>query len=257
MPEVTEPTGFSEGMCHEADCLEAMKMLPDRSIDHIITDPPYGETTHSGQVQVQRQEHSRHLESVSVVPALSFEPLNDESRVLYALEFARIAKSWVVVFAEAEQVGRWKSALEYAGCVYKRACIWVKPNAMPQFSGDRPGQGYEAFVCAWCSPGRSRWNGGGKSGNYVHPIPRGENRYHETQKPMGLMMEIVNDFTNPGDLILDPFAGSGTTLIAAKKLERRFMGFEMNEDYCDVANQRLSDPMFLPERLRSSQLILL
>jgi site-specific DNA-methyltransferase (adenine-specific) len=117
--------------------------------------------------------------------------------------------------------------------------------------------GEEHFVCVWCSPTRSEWNGGGKIGLYFHPIPRGDKRYHETQKPFSLMVEILEDFTNPGQLVMDPFAGSGTTLIAAKALGRKFLGVEAHPEYCKVANERILDPMSLPERFRGSQMVLL
>lgn len=246
------------GSCSPRDCLAAMRELPGGSIDHVITDPPYEPETHYGQVQARRAERSRFLESVSVKPGLSFEPLSDETRSAYAQEMVRVSRGWVLVFCQVEALAKWKLALESAGAAYKRAAVWVKPNAMPQFSGDRPGQGYEVFVCAWASPGRSVWNAGGKVGVYFHPIPRGEDRFHETQKPFSLMREIVQDFTKKDELILDPFAGSGTTLLAAKKLDRRFIGFEQNPEYCRIVNERLADPYFLPDNKRSvSQLSLI
>lgn len=239
------------------DCLEVMRTMPEKSVHHTITDPPYeARGAHSGQVQERRKERSRHLESVSVIPGLSFEPLSDETRVLYALEFVRITRGWVIVFCQAEAVGKWKLALEYAGSTYKRTCIWVKPNAMPQFSGDRPAQGYEQFVCAWCSPGRSVWYGGGKVGNYTHHIPRGDDRHHETQKPFSLMAEIITDFTAPEELILDPFCGAGTTLLAAKTLGRKYIGIELNTQYAEIVKQRLEDPQYLPEKFRTTQMVL-
>lgn len=254
--QTSETRTERENACVIGDCLSEMKSLGAKSIDHLISDPPYEDSAHHDQVAARRAQRNRHLESVEK-QELSFEPLTDETRVLYALEMVRVTRGWVLVFCQAEAVGKWKAALEYAGATYKRTCAWVKPNAMPQFSGDRPGQGYEQFVCAWCSPGRSVWNGGGKIGLYFHAIPRGNDRYHETQKPFGLMAEMIEDFTNPGQIILDPFAGSGTTLIAAKALGRRFLGIEQNPEYAKIANERILDPASLPERFRGSQLALL
>lgn len=250
-------TQILPGACYNVDFLEAIREMPDKSVDHIITDPPYEAEAHQQQVQVRKSGRGRRLENVSLIPGLSFEPLRASSRTDFAREMVRVSRGWILAFCQIEAVGKWRKALRASGASYKRTCIWLKPNAMPQFSGDRPGQGYEVFVCAWASPGRSEWNAGGKSGVYVAPIPRGDSRYHETQKPFGLMAEIISDFTKPGDLILDPFAGSGTTLVAAKKLERQFIGFEKIDSYCDVANQRISDPLFLPDRVRGKQLSLL
>lgn len=67
-----------------------------------------------------------------------------------------------------------------------------------------------------------------------------EEKYHPTQKPLGVMIKIIEDYTNASDLILDPFMGSGTTLVAAKALGRKAIGIEMNKQYCDIAVKRLA-----------------
>ena len=89
-----------------------------------------------------------------------------------------------------------------------------------------------------------RWNGGGLPATWTHLKVAG---YHPTGKPELLVMEWVAQFTDEGELILDPFMGSGTTLVAAKRLGRRAIGIELNEDYCKVAVSRLRQralPMF-------------
>jgi DNA modification methylase len=101
--------------------------------------------------------------------------------------------------------------------------------------------GYESIVCAHAH-GRSRWNGGGKRGVYetvrASTYEHGP-ALHMTEKPMPLMQALVHDFTDPGDTILDSFAGSGTTLLAAKSLGRKCIGIEREEKYCEVAAKRL------------------
>lgn len=89
--------------------------------------------------------------------------------------------------------------------------------------------------------GRKRWNGGGKRGVYRHAT-NGERgvKPHPSTKPEPLMSELLMDFTDVGELILDPFCGSGTTLAAAKKLGRKAIGIEREEKYCEVAARRLS-----------------
>ena len=102
------------------------------------------------------------------------------------------------------------------------------------------------LALGWAGEGRSVWNGGGKRGVYEFMVNNfgregGYNaRQHPTQKPLGLMEALLRDFTDPGDLILDPFAGSGSTGVAAKRLGRRFIGFELNAKYHAIAQARIN-----------------
>ena len=134
---------------------------------------------------------------------------------------------------------KWRAALEAAGAVYKRTCIWVKPDGKPQYSGDRPGIGYEAIV-ACHAPGRSSWNGGGSHGVFIVNKGGDPRPGPQTQKPLALMELLVRLFSNPGELILDPFAGSGTTGVTAVRLGRRFLGWEMSPTYADMARKRIA-----------------
>lgn len=92
---------------------------------------------------------------------------------------------------------------------------------------------------AWCSPGgparviRHLWDGAHKASEQF------ESRVHPTQKPVALMARLVNDHSEPGQLVLDPYMGSGTTLRAAKDLGRRAIGIEIEERYCEIAAKRL------------------
>lgn len=143
-----------------------------------------------------------------------------------------------------ESSNLWSESLTAAGLEYLRTCAWIKLGGAPQFTGDRPAVGFEAIVA--CHPiGKKRWNGGGRAGVFSHPtaIDRrhtGEAREHTTQKPLSLMAELVGLFTDPGETILDPFMGSGTTLRAAKDLRRKAIGIEVSERYCEVAAKRMA-----------------
>lgn len=101
--------------------------------------------------------------------------------------------------------------------------------------------GYESIVVAH-APGKSKWNGGGKIGVYdvLRNHNGGEPFDHPTQKPLELMERLVRDFTDPGDTIVDPFAGSGTTGVAALRLGRKFIGWERDPKYHAIAVKRLS-----------------
>ena len=133
---------------------------------------------------------------------------------------------------------------------YKRTCVWVKPDGMPQLTGDRPGMGYESIVCMH-TEGRSEWNGGGRVGVFTHlsrpaaeqgaVYVKGQQRSdHPTVKPLALMLDLVGLFTSPGDLILDPFAGSGTTGVAALRLGRRAILIEKDPKYAALCVERMT-----------------
>jgi site-specific DNA-methyltransferase (adenine-specific) len=162
-------------------------------------------------------------------------------------EAARLAKRWTIAFCQAEAVADWRDTMIGAGLSWRRSCVWVKPDGMPQLTGDRPGMGYESLACAH-APGRSRWNGGGRTGVFYAMKNRSERTGtdwdvvsgHPTIKPLDLMMELVALFTDPGETILDPFAGSGTTGVAALRLGRNFIGCESDPKYHAMASERLS-----------------
>lgn len=230
------------------DCIDpiaGLASLADGSVDHVICDPPYDEHTH----KAVRRNATGYVEAESSVRAsisrnvdLGFEPLTDAQMAGIATECKRLCRRWAMFFCTVEMVSAWKAAIERAGLDYVRTCFWDRVNGAPQFTGDRPASACEAIVTAH-RRGRKRWNAGGKRGIYHHPIVlnrgAGEERVHTTQKPLSLMREIVEDFTDPGDLILDPFAGSGTTGVAAIQLGRRFIGWELSEEYHTIATRRL------------------
>lgn len=221
-----------------ADNADAMIFLPDLSVDHCLQDPPYEAAAHT---------LGRRIKTKTIAPgerlveeaALTFAPITDEERLRVAHTLARVTRRWISTFCQVEAAMKWSEAFASAGAVTKRIGVWVKPDAMPQFTGDRPGMGYESIVFAH-RKGRSTWNGGGRVGVFTHNkhTPGGAHD-HETQKPLPLMLELVELFTDPGELILDPFAGSGTTGVACLRLGRRFIGIEREPKYAAIARERL------------------
>jgi site-specific DNA-methyltransferase (adenine-specific) len=129
-----------------------------------------------------------------------------------------------------------------AGLDWVRAGVWLKPNGLPQFTGDRPAQGFESLAIAHLG-GKKSWNGGGTRAVWTHNLDHsagsGGQNEHPTTKPLSLMLELISLFTSPGDLILDPFAGSATTGLAALRLGRRFIGIERDPKYFRLACDRL------------------
>ncbi len=232
---------------HRGDCLDVLPTL--ERVEHVITDPPYSEYTHAK----VRRGGSVHLPDedipgrprravISSEAVLGFPALQPGEREACAVEFARIVRRWILAFSDQEGAFPWVVANVAAGLDHVRIGQWVKLNATPQFTGDRPAIGAEAIVIAHPA-GRKRWNGGGRHGvwTFAIEINRGgaNAREHTTQKPVDLMLALVADFTDPGETILDPFAGSGTTGVAALRLGRQFVGVEKDARYFAIACERL------------------
>ena len=220
---------------YHGDCREILPQL--KPVDAVITDPPYEDEAHAkGRRAFSGKASAEFPKGIAEERPLDFPPITaDERRAIGAL-LPTICDGWILVFCQVEGAMLWRDALKPAR--YVRTQIWRKSDGAPQFTGDRPGMGYESIVTCWSGAGRPSWNGGGRHGVYEHPTVKAGG--HLTQKPEPLMAELVHLFTDPGELILDPFGGSGTTAVAAKRLGRRCILIEREEKYCEIAAKRLS-----------------
>jgi site-specific DNA-methyltransferase (adenine-specific) len=219
------------------NCLELMASL-DRA-DHLIFDPPYEEMLHKAKNSLKGRKHRN--DGVAELKGLNFTSIDAIRSAVVQLGVTN-CKGWFIAFCTPEGVARWADEINPTPLKYKRACVWVKPDSTPQLNGQGPAQGAENFVCAWAGSGYSRWNAGGKRGVYTHCVNNPEREgTHPTEKPRRLMSEIIADFTRPGELICDPFMGSGTTGVAAVMAGRRFIGVEQNETYFNIACERIEN----------------
>jgi len=239
-PEIQQVLSGERQWCVvEGDSLAILPTLPEKAVDHVIADPPYEAEAHTKGRRVQRERNSSASHGRTVrEEVLPFPPITEQDREESAKHIARISRRWSLVFCQVEAAMKWRSSVEAGGAKYKRTAIWHKPDGQPQFTGDRPGMGYESIVCCH-APGRSRWNGGGRLGVFSFPKGEGNGKNeHPTTKPLALMRELVTLFTDPGDVILDPFCGSGTTLVAALSTGRRCIGIELNPKYAALSRER-------------------
>lgn len=216
------------------DCLEILPTLG--VVDHVICDPPYEAIMHTSKSGIKglvRPDDSHHWKPLDFAPV-------DEIRAEFVEICSPLCEGWFIAFCTSEGVGRWADEINASAMKYKRACVWIKPDSTPQMNGQGPAQGAEHFVCAWAGTGHAKWNAGGKRGVYTHLVNNAERTgLHPTEKPRKLMAEIIKDFTNPGQLICDPFMGSGTTGVAAVQLGRKFIGIEKDPKYFELACDRL------------------
>ena len=226
------------------DCLQVMATLA--KVDAVITDPPFEAEAHTQQRRALGRGSEDGRRDI-LKAALPFAAIDETGRAEAGRLIAQGCTGWALVFCQAEAIGAWRVALEAGGAKWRRAMAWVKPDGMPQISGDRPGMGYESIAAAWCGQGGSTWNGGGRHGVFV--IPKhdsgqghgGGSNEHPTQKPRRLMNKLVGLFTAEGQTVLDPFMGSGSTGIACHILKRRFIGIEIHEPYFKLACERITN----------------
>lgn len=192
---------------YHGDCREVLADMADQSVDCVITDPPYDARTHKGAKTNKGKGHG--------VKAVHFEAFTHDRQIETFAELGRITRRWVVTTLATSTAFRFD--LEPPpGLRCLRVGAWVKPNPMPQISCDRPGQGWEPILFLHRDDVKPAWNGGGR-----------------------------HVFSDPGDTVLDPFAGSGTTLRAAKDEGRKAIGVELDERYCEIIAKRLTqDTLF-------------
>lgn len=235
---------------YQGDCVSIIPALG--TVDHVISDPPYEANMHDAKAGARGRKVKGAIRRIRIDGHANPAPLDftsiDGVRERVVPLMAAVSEGWLLLFCTPEGVAAWRDAIEAAGVRYKRACVWVKPDAAPQFNGQGPAMGAENFVAAWAGTGYSRWNGGGKRGVYTHLCnPTSRHGAHPTEKPINLMSDLVRDFTNQGQTILDPFMGSGTTGVACIKLGRKFIGIELDPDYFDIACQRIRDAYAQPD----------
>ncbi|TGP43451.1 site-specific DNA-methyltransferase [bacterium M00.F.Ca.ET.228.01.1.1] len=224
------------------DCREILPTLP--RVDAVITDPPYSEKTHKMAKTNKGVGHGTKL--------ITFSSFNGKEFDLVVEACVAVSDGWVVATCDYKHAARW-----YESPNFVRLGAWVKPNPMPQISADRPGQGFEAVLILHSGGRKKAWNRGGGAAVWTFPVHSGSEV--PTQKPLALIESFVDDFTNLGETILDPFLGSGTTGVAALRMGRKFIGCEVNERHFEIACRRIEDArrqgsLFDADALRAEQM---
>ncbi len=239
------------------DCVERMNALPENSVDLIFADPPYN-------LQLRGELHRPNNTRVDACDDAwdqfsSFAAYDRFTRGWLAAA-RRILKPdgaiWVI--GSYHNVFRLGAALQDLDFWILNDIVWRKTNPMPNFRGKRFTNAHETLIWAGkTEAGKYTFNyealkelneGLQMRSDWVMPICSGGERLknragekaHPTQKPEALLHRVIVGTTNPGDVILDPFFGTGTTGAAAKRLGRHFIGIEREEDYIEVARERLA-----------------
>jgi site-specific DNA-methyltransferase (adenine-specific) len=231
---------LTENKVHLMDCLKGLRQLEDNSVDLIITDPPYNIA------------HSRKLTKVgnNIVSTKNawgqwdtYHPFDYDLLIMTVLsESFRVLKEGgaFYMFTANEDLGYFIRKATQRGFTLRNTLSLVKVNPLPSFGKKNWRHGFE--LCMYLTKGKP------KTFNFVsqqecinyynHTLGRKHTK-HPTEKPLPFLLRLVEVNSNEGDLVLDPFMGSGTTAVAAKKLGRKYIGFETNPEYIQMIHGRL------------------
>lgn len=249
----------------QGDSIIELKKLPDNSIDLIFADPPYN-------LQLQNELYRPNQSKVAAVndewdKFASFEDY-DAFTFLWLKECKRILKKtgsiWVI--GSYHNIFRVGKIMQDLGLWILNDVVWIKTNPMPNFKGTRFNNAHETLV--WASKDQSskptfhyktlKFSNEEKQmrSDWYIPICSGKERIkvngqkaHSTQKPEALLQRVILATSKQGDVVLDPFLGSGTTAAVAKKLGRNYIGIEKDEFYLRVARRRLDAIHQLPSEV--------
>ena len=218
------------------NAIDFMKTLEDESVDAIITDPPYcisrdNNFTTMGRAGIDFGEWDKDFDLTSWIKVAK--PLLKKG-------------GNIVIFNDWKNMTYITKSLEDNGFEVKDLIRWKKTNAMPRNRDRRFITDYE--VAVWAVKKGGKWTFNRLSETYEIPeivggvTPKSEKIYggHPTQKPVYVMKWLIERLTNECELVLDPFMGSGTTGVACKELNREFIGIELDENYYNMAYNRIN-----------------
>lgn len=254
----------------KGDCIKNLKSLPDNSVDLVFADPPYN-------LQLQGDLHRPNNSKVDAVDNDwdQFESLKsyDEFCREWLVECRRVLKDdgaiWVI--GSYHNIFRLGVLLQDLGYWILNDVVWRKSNPMPNFRGKRFTNAHETLIWAaksekskYCfnyDTMKSLNEDLQMRSDWYLPICNGAERLkddkgekaHPTQKPESLLARVILSSTRKGDVILDPFFGTGTTGAVAKKLGRHYIGLEREDSYINVAEKRLAGINGIDDKLLQTQ----
>jgi modification methylase len=249
------PPELEIDVVHLGDCLDVLRRLPGDSIDLVFADPPYN-------LQLSNTLWRPNQTLVDAVQdewdAFDSFSAYDEFTRAWLAACRRVLKAdgalWVIgTYHNIYRVGR---IMQDLGYWILNDIVWIKTNPMPNFRGVRLTNAHETLLWATTERGASytfnyhalkRLNGGKQMrSDWVLPICSGSERLrvdgekaHSTQKPEALLYRVLLASSDPGDIVLDPFFGTGTTGAVAKRLHRHWIGIEAERNYVELAQARI------------------
>jgi site-specific DNA-methyltransferase (adenine-specific) len=206
------------------DCLEIMKQLPDKCIDLVLTDPPYNAGREYANDELEKLEQQKWLNE-------------------WLTECKRITKdNLVIIIGVKYHIPFTKWLIENMNYCWE--FIWWKSNGM--LNGKATFAKYDKVLWFSREQGTHYRTNNVPTDVWNIPIKVEENNWgHSTPKDLMGIKKIIQLLSKEGDLVLDPFLGSGTTAVACKQLKRNFIGIEISERYCQIARERLRQEILL------------
>lgn len=236
---------MSEIKLYNEDCIAAMEKISSDSIDLIVTDPPYN----LGNFMKNRDTNlSKMRDNFFGAAGWDDMGLNEWKKSMddFFASAARVMKKGgtLIMFMAIIKVETIIGLAEKHGFYYKTTGIWHKTNPMPRNMNLHFVNSTEAWIYFTYKTRTGTFN---NNGMLIHDFietsvtPNGERKYgkHPTQKPESLLMHFVTILSNEGDWVLDPFMGSGTTGVIAKRTGRNFIGVELDKKYFEMAKSRI------------------
>jgi len=204
--------------------------MDDQSVTMTLTDIPYGEVSKNGAERAKYKGQLRKLDK-----GKSDEVTFDLYEFLD--EVARVTESGIYIFCGIEQI---EPIYTYFGETRKkdfmvRQCAWRKTNPSPANGQHMWLSSFEN--CIFAKRRRTKFNQNCNSSVWDFPVGRG--KIHPTEKPLNLFKYLIESSSDEGDIVFDPCIGSGTTAVAAKELTRNYIGFELDKEYYNLANERI------------------
>lgn len=251
---------------HCGNCLELMKRIPDNSIDLIVTDPPYNLST-GKKLNMSNKEKLSGFGGDWKITNENWDKMTFEdyfkftTKWLFECKRVLCNSGGIWVFGSYHNIGIINVVFQKIGLEILNEIIWYKPNAFPNLSCRRFTASHENILWGHKSNEKNRnycFNYDemkaitGKQIRSVWEFSNNKTKEelqfgtHPTQKPLRIINRIIEASSNKQNLILDPFMGSGTTMVVCKQLSRNFIGIEINSEYCEIAQKRLD---VIPKRL--------
>lgn len=224
---------------YKGDCFDLLKQIKNNTIDLVLIDPPYevSRDTNFAKGKIKGTDVDRFRVSMNFGDwDNNFTGLDIVIKECYRI----LKKSGTLIcFYDLWKITVLKEYFETAKFNQIRFIEWIKTNPVPLNSKTNYLTNSREIALVGVKGGKPTFNSEYDNGIYKHPICHDKDRFHPTQKPLSLIEELVLKHSNEGDLVLDCFMGSGTTGVACKKLNRNFIGMEINETYFNKAKERI------------------